>query len=253
MMKIEVVWLSGGRMNMRHTWLFAPNRLRHLPLLAIAAILAFSSPARGQDSDSQEGPRQNRDYYDPRELEDIHIYRNVEKRHLMQGYKEMERKRYLQAYGHVEFMLRYYPNQPKALNLLSELCTKWNSPQCDADGWFQLAIDRNPSIAQTHVLLALHLHRTGRHKEAVESYKTALKLDPNSLNANYNLGLLYFEMGQYALANEHAQRSYSLGAPYPGLREKLQKAGKWQALPDTAASDHATSPAVAEPAPQQKN
>jgi tetratricopeptide (TPR) repeat protein len=159
----------------------------------------------------------------------------------------------MQAYGHVEFTLRYYPNHPKGLLMLSDVCTKWKSPQCDADGWFEKAIDLNPNIAQTHALRGLHLQRTGRHKEAVEAYNKAIQLDPNSMYAHYNLALLYFEMGQFPLSNEHAQKSYALGAPYPGLREKLQKAGKWQELPATAASDQASSPAVTEPAPQQKN
>ncbi len=242
-------------MNKRHLPVFTPNRSIRLLGLALMATLVFTSVARAQDSPPEEGARTNRDYYDPNEyIRDPHIFRAVEYAHITRGgYRELKAKRYPAAYGHVEFALRYYPNHPKGLYLLSEVCVKWKSPKCDADGWFERAIDLNPNIAQTHALHGLHLHRTGRHKEALEAYRTAIQLDPKSVYAHYNLALLYFDMGQLSLSNEHAQRSYALGAPYPGLREKLQKAGKWQELPDTTASDHSATPAITDPAPQQKN
>jgi tetratricopeptide (TPR) repeat protein len=254
-MKIEMVRLNGGPMNKRHRCVFTPNLSRHWLGLALTAAVMLTGMAHAQDPPVEEGPRQNRDYYDPNELRrDPGIYRGVERAHITGGgYREFKAKRYQQAYGHVEFALRYYPNNPKALLLLSDVCVKWKSPTCDADGWFERAIELNPNIAQTYSIRALHLQRTGRQKEALESYKTALQLDPNSLNAHYNLGLLYFDMGQYALSNEHAQRSYALGAPYPGLRDKLQRAGKWKELPETTATEQAGGPAVIDPTPQQKN
>jgi tetratricopeptide (TPR) repeat protein len=242
-------------MNKRRLLVCTRNRLGRLAGLAMTASLAFAGMAHAQDPSLEEGPRINRDYYDPNEfLRDPHIFKAVERAHITGGgARELKAKRYGPAYGHVEFALRYYPNHPKGLLLLSDVCVKWKSPQCDADGWFARAIDVNPNIAQTHTLHGLHLHRTGRHKEALEAYKKAIQLDPNSVYAHYNLGLLYFDMGQFPLSNEEAQRSYALGAQYPGLRDKLQKAGKWKELAETTASDQAGSPAVAEPAPQQKN
>jgi tetratricopeptide (TPR) repeat protein len=68
----------------------------------------------------------------------------------------------------------------------------------------------------------------------------ALTLDPNSINAHYNLGLTYFETKQFELANEHAQRAYQLGASPPGLRDKLVRAKQWRPI-DTPIPDAASS------------
>jgi hypothetical protein len=38
---------------------------------------------------------------------------------------------------------------------------------------------------------------------------------------NYNIGLLYFDMGDYAKAVEHARVAYNAGYPLVGLRKKL--------------------------------
>lgn len=168
------------------------------------------------------------DYYAPRTdkalLEALH---NVELYHLGPGRTEVARKRYHAALAEFEFILRYFPNHPQALSLLSDICPKAQEYCKAAEDWLKKGIDRNPQIATTHLLYAIHLHRTKRPKEAVASYRRALELEPESVNVHYNLGLAYTELQQYDLANQHAQKSYQLGAFTPGLRNRLQKVGKW--------------------------
>jgi hypothetical protein len=59
------------------------------------------------------------------------------------------------------------------------------------------------------------------------------------------------DLKQYDLANEHAQRSYQLGAYAPGLRNKLQKVGKWNPnvvlTPTAEATPAAAATATASP------
>lgn len=62
---------------------------------------------------------------------------------------------------------------------------------------------------------------------AVEAYEDVLTIDPDSVDAHYNLGLVYFDLGNFPKAREHASLAYSGGYPLPGLREKLKKAGQW--------------------------
>jgi tetratricopeptide (TPR) repeat protein len=139
------------------------------------------------------------------------------------------------SYGYAlqdfEFILRYFPNHPRALALISELCdVKWQDLRCDSKTWFKKAIEVNPRASQTFLINGVHLHRLKQLPQAVESYKRAIELDPSSGNAHYNLALIYLEQGQYEPANRHAQFAYALGMPFPGLRDKLTKAQQWKPM-----------------------
>ena len=190
----------------------------------------------------------NLDYYAPRTGQnEIQLFNNVQGHHLGLGREEMEKGRYAPALEHFEFILRYYPNHPQTLFALSELCQKWKTPACDgiADRWFQRAVERNPEAAPSHLVQAMHLHRKNKLDDAVKSYKRAIELAPNSVNAHYNLGLAYTDLKQYDQANLHAQKSYSLGVTLPGLRARLEKVGKWNPgarLPEPEAKPAADTP-----------
>ena len=133
---------------------------------------------------------------------------------------------------------------------MSELCTtKWKSPACDADAWFEKAAARNPSASMTWVIYGLHLQRKGQLREATEKFEHALELRPNDINAHYNLGLLYFDLKDYEKANRHAQMSYALGAPLPGLRDKLMRAKAWSPLPPSSPESPSNASPKAEAAP----
>lgn len=108
------------------------------------------------------------------------------------------------------------------------------------------------------MIYGIYLLKLGRSLEAVEHLKKATELAGDSANVHYNLGLAYVELREFDKAVEHAHRAYSLGFELPGLRNKLERAGKWRDAPppkvenaDTPATP-ATAPAaapVAEPAP----
>lgn len=191
-------------------------------------LLLFGAPVLAQEG--------NRDYYAPRGPADTELLTAVEKYHLQPGYEKMSKKHYAAAFGDAKFMLHYFPNHPKALMLLFDVCSRWQSPTCNPDDWLDKAVSVNPSSSATHVIYGMHLHRTRRFEAAVKAYQQALEIDPNSLNAHYNLGLTYVEMKQYELANQHAQKSYALGAPFSGLRDRLKRAGFWKPLAETDAA-----------------
>ena len=205
-----------------------PRRL--LTSLLFSSFLIFGVAATAQEG--------NRDYYTARSVKDIELLTAVEKYHMQLGYDELSAKRYDAAFGDAKFMLHYFPNHPKALILLSEICNRWQSPDCNPDEWLEKAVSRNPAVAETHLLYGIYLHRTKRFDAAVKNYKQALETDPMSLNAHYNLGLAYVDLKQYELANQHAQKSYALGAPFPGLREKLKRVGAWKPLVAEAVPDN---------------
>lgn len=209
-------------------------------ILQLGSVLALA-----QKSGLEEG---GLDYYAPRTgRNEIDLFNNVQGHHLNPGREKLAKGQYYYALQDVEFILRYYPNHPQALNLLSELCLKWKSPACHADQWFQKALERNPDAAPTYVVYGIYLQRKKQLDEAVKAYQRAIELDPGSVNAHYNLALAYIDLKQYDLANQHAQKSYELGVSLPGLRSRLEKLGKWDPGSRLPASE--AKPA-GEPSPQ---
>jgi tetratricopeptide (TPR) repeat protein len=214
-----------------------------------AALLLVSGGAFAQGAGGH-------DYYAPRtDSAEVTRLKNVEGYHLVPGQTKTARREYYYAQQEFEFILHYYPNHPKALALLSELCQKSGDKRCDAaaDAWFDKAIKLNPEIGQTYLLYGMHLHRRRQLEEAVKAYRRAVELAPSSVSAHYNIGLAYVDLKQFDLANQHAQRSYQLGAYTPGLKNKLEKVGKWNpnvVLPPIADVTPAAAAATDPPKPR---
>lgn len=96
-----------------------------------------------------------------------------------------------------------------------------------AECYFDRAIRWRPNDPTVRLIHGLYLHLTGNLQGALAEYKLAERIQPNSADLQYNLGLLYFDTKQYALAKEHAKKAYQLGYPLPGLRKKLTSVGQW--------------------------
>lgn len=208
--------------------------------LLMLGALAAPQQARAQNTDN--------DYYQSRGTA---LLNTVEKYHLYPGLAKYRDKHYDQAWQDFDFLLRYFPNHPRGLVVMTELCSEWKSGRCALDVMFDKAIAVRPDAAGTFVAYGIYLHRIKRYNEAIETYQRALTLDPDSVNGHYNLALAYLDTKSYDLANEHAQRAYALGATVPGLRERLKKLGYWKPLPKeepgTAQADspQPTSPSAA--------
>jgi len=146
------------------------------------------------------------DYYTTK---DITLLRTVERYHVVPAEEKIRTKFYSSARGDLDFVLRYFPNHPKGLLLMAQLCADGVTQHCDLDFLFEKAIDINPNVAGTYVTQGVYLHRVKRYREAIASYQRALAIDPNSINGHYNLALAYLDTKQYGLANEEAQRAYA--------------------------------------------
>jgi tetratricopeptide (TPR) repeat protein len=212
--------------------------LRRVRLIALAGLVlaAIAAPAIAQSPT---------DYYLTRsDRAAANLLEQVEKYHLSPAVSTLRAGKYEYAYNELSFILKYFPNHPQALVLLSELCVKWKHPgRCDADGRFQHALQVNPDAADTYTIQGMYLQNTGRTDQAIENYKKALERNPVSVNAHYNLGLAYVSKKNFEEANKHAQQAYALGMTLPGLRNMLTKAGAWKPLPtEPAAPAAAASP-----------
>lgn len=197
--------------------------------VAIVATMAIGE-TRAQQTDN--------DYYASKGTV---LLRTVEAYHLGPAEEKLSLRHYPQARNELAFILRYFPNHPRALLLLGKLCSEWKDAGCLTDDVFEKAIRVRPDEPSVYIVQGVHLHRIKRYKEAIASYEKALGLEPDSVNGHYNLALSLLETKQFDRANQHAQRAYALGAPLPGLRNRLQQAGHWKPSESAAAQPRAES------------
>lgn len=215
--------------------------LKRIPFLLMGLLVALSAA----------GEQDNNDYYVAHaDKYTSELLVSVEKYHLQSCSEGPRTRQFQSALSDCDFILRYFPNHPRALVYMAELCVAWQSPTCIPDRYFENAVRVNPTVANTFVAIGISLLRAKKAKEAVTNLERAVALNPNSLNAQYNLGLAYVETKQYELANTAAQHAYALGAAVPGLRDILQRAGYWKPLePRDAPPSKAATPAKPGDAP----
>jgi hypothetical protein len=133
----------------------------------------------------------------------------------------------------IGYTLSVFPNHPRALLAMSRLAIREKAAKAErarfsVNCYFDRAIRFTPDDADVYMIYGAHLMKTGALNDAVAQLRKAVELNDASANAHYNLGLAYVELKDYDSALVHAQRAYALGFPLPGLRNVLQKAGKWQ-------------------------
>jgi tetratricopeptide (TPR) repeat protein len=156
--------------------------------------------------------------------------------------------------GNLDYTLRAFPNHPRALLAMMNLGFKKKKDLPDGSHytmrcWFERAETFQPDDGVVQLLYGIYIFRTGDARGSIGKYKRALELGNDSVDVYYNLGLAYFEVKDYDAALANAHEAYRRGYPLPGLRTKLEKAGKWKPVPPGepatgAARRDATAPSV---------
>ncbi len=136
--------------------------------------------------------------------------------------------------GDIDYTLRAFPNNPKALLAIYKLGLreKTDKPvhatysiECYFDRAFRLA----PDDPMPRLIYGMYLKDRNRREDALQQLELAasMKKESTTYDFPYNLALTYLDLGQFDKAVEYAKQAYELGAPLPGLRNKLVAAGKW--------------------------
>lgn len=135
--------------------------------------------------------------------------------------------------GDLDYTLRAIPNHPRALLTMSRYVTRLKSDRFPgsrytADCYFDRAMRMAPDDPMPHVIYASYLRSRQKPAEAMRELDQAetLRGNPSSFDLDYNLGLLYFDLGEYDKATVAAKRAYALGAPLPALKAKLKAKGR---------------------------
>ena len=176
------------------------------------------------------------DYTNPSDFRDklpvvdnFHFNARVES--LIGGHKEDT----LRPTGDLVYVLFAFPNHHRALNAMVRLSLKENTPKpagskFTIDCWLDRAMRWRPEDAMVRMIYGNYLSstRVKRYKDAIPHYELAEKHLKNKTNLYYNMGLLYFNLKDYAKARDYARKAYAGGFPLKGLKDLLVKAGKWE-------------------------
>lgn len=200
-------------------------------LLASSTLLAFAQPAYvslncGDPYDTLHGPY---DYAAPSEKARQQLPL-VEAYHFTRVTETLGKSdRVAKHYGNLHYTLRVFPNHHRALNTLSRLSRLAPVPPGKRDSvmhpdcYFERAVKFRPEDPVVRLLYGIHLHMQKKLPQAQKHYEKALAIEPNYVEAHYNLGLLYFDMQHYDKAREEAKFAYERGYPLDGLKNKLSK------------------------------
>jgi tetratricopeptide (TPR) repeat protein len=139
-----------------------------------------------------------------------------------------------QAGADLDYTLRVFPNNPRALLAAGRYGIKMKSERASGlrflvECYFERAVRFMPNDPMVHVMYANYLKDRKRNAEAKSQLDEAEQVrgEPSDFDLDYNLGLLYYDVGMYDKSLDAAKRAYALGAPLPALMNKLKASGKW--------------------------
>lgn len=149
--------------------------------------------------------------------------------------------------GDIDYTLRASPNHHRALLSMMKLARKEKTEKPRGSRytiacWLDRAERFAPDDAMVKTLYGTFLLQKGKADEGVKKLEEALVLAGDNANIHYNLGLAYFELKDYDKALASAHKAYQLGFQLPGLRNKLEKAGKWRDPSPAPVSQEGPSP-----------
>lgn len=183
------------------------------------------------------------DYYDPSSSaktgeDPMGRIKRVENVHFKAGMRNLNTKEYdiERLTAEITYTLSVFPNHPDALLAVTRLekmaggklpqrSVDVYKPRISAHCFFDRALRFRPEQPAVRFSYAIYLHQQGKYAEALEHYKFAEKTFEENPFFQYNLGLLYSDMKNWPKATEYAERAYRGGAIFPGLRQRIEKAG----------------------------
>lgn len=188
----------------------------------------------------------------------------VEESHFNEEVESLKKGMSASAMGDIHYTLQTWPNHHRALNSAfryrlqhKELWasgdnTAQNYP---AECYLQRAIKFSPNDPIPYMLHGMLMHQMKQYAAALKSYREAIRLRPDDLVTQYNMGLTLVELKQYQEAQQVADKVYAAEFPLPGLQRKLAEAKKQKAkaqvaqakAPDTAADAGADKSAEKSP------
>jgi hypothetical protein len=154
--------------------------------------------------------------------------------------------------GDLNYTLRAFPNHHRALVTLAKVTQREKKDQLPGMEWpvecyYERAIRFAPDDVVVYMLYAQWLGSRKRVQEAEVQLGFALPLAGDNPQTHYNIGLLYFELGNHEAARRQAIKAKALGWPLTALVDQLKSVGQWPAHEDAPAEAPTSAPAAALP------
>lgn len=130
------------------------------------------------------------------------------------------------------YTLWAFPNHPQALAAMEDLGIRHKTERppgtmLRVHCFFQRAVRFAPDDALIRALYGYYYARRGKFPEAKEQLEKVDSIGSISSSAHVYTAFAYIEMKDYEKALVAAKQAYRLGYSLPGLRNRLERAGKW--------------------------
>lgn len=218
-------------------------------LLGLMAVTMMVLPATGQAQPAQGSicgnPFVNHfgpwDYTTARR-EDIEL---VERFHFTPGVESMTRPA-TTTFGtmaaDVAYILQVFPNHHRALLTMQRLAQRHKADpppgsQLSVECWFDRALRFRPEDTVSRALYARYLASKGRKPEAKLQIDEAVRHAGDDPLSNFNLGMVYFELGAFEEALAQAHKAAEFGYVRTELVDQLKSVGKWRERADSAVQE----------------
>jgi len=133
-----------------------------------------------------------------------------------------------------------YPDNQTLLGTLTNYFLIESDNPKEAIEYLELAISKDPSNSRLYSGKAMFYDKMGETDKSIENYKKAIELDDEFFEAQYNLGVLYFNQGialtnvaneikdnaKYAIAKEKADNKFKESVPYLERAYELNREDK---------------------------
>lgn len=133
----------------------------------------------------------------------------------------------------IGYTLRMFPNHHRALASLvrysdAKKQSSFVGMKYSVDCYLQRAVNFKEDDSQVRIIYASHLIKSKRIEKAREQLAYLEEYEDKNSALNYNMGLIFFDIGDYQKSLNYAHQAYSEGFPLQGLKNKLIKSGKWK-------------------------
>lgn len=164
----------------------------------------------------------------------------VERYHFTQGVETLTKgESTVRIGGDIHYTLRAFPNHHRALTAMIRLAEREKRETPIGAGYtvscyIERAIEWRPDDVTVRTIAASFYAKRKDKEVALEHLAAARDTAGVNPQVHYNLGLIYFQVGEYEEAVRSARIAYDGGISLPGLREKLKSIKRWPPPSDSS-------------------